>query len=493
MIKYGYDIIQCEKLDKDFVDKLDIYNYTNGKKLAIQVRNTKNIDKTVLRKLNDIKDKYNADIKISVIGPYNDDKIDNEVQRERYFLNTLYDLNELYKIISQFEKIEEMIDPQWDKFDIMVYLAETIVRNVMYDPEYLLMKNKGIEIPINIRKQNKADYYDRTLRGILTRKSVCAGFSTIFKELANRNGIECKYVSGASYSENGVYRGGHAWNLIRINGIIYPLDITRKNTKYRNGDFSNIDDLSCDIEKNKKTHRPYNTINNEGLTKLDEDIIKKSKKKTTIRKHYNSTTYKIIRSDKSKFVLSQIGMYKGLYRYLYSEIKNDGSYDIPKILFSESNLAKEINDQKFEKSDHYNQFITSFTNVLFSRENILDSKNKYTKYIGSCELPNKNGYVQNNSEIIKTENAIKKFKLDNIKSQKRQDGSTVTLVQFANNTTNNCKYEYYVYVLSPGPTVLEYNIYSNSDYFSMQSSVVVNSILSNEKLRESLEHKGIIR
>ena len=66
-------------------------------------------------------------------------------------------------------------------------------------------------------------------------------------------------------------------------------------------------------------------------------------------------------------------------------------------------------------------------------------------------------------------------------------------MQFANNTTNNCKYEYYVYVLSPGPTVLEYNIYSNSDYFSMQSSVVVNSILSNEKLRESLEHKGIIK
>lgn len=493
MIKYGYDIIQCEKLDKDFVDKLDICNYTNGKKLAIQVRNTKSIDKTILKKLNDIKNKYNTDIKISVIGPYNDDKIDNEIQRERYFLNTLYDLNELYKIISQFEKIEEMIDPKWDKYDIIVYLAEIIVRNIMYDPEYLLMKNKGIEIPINIGKQDKADYYDRTLRGMLTRKTVCAGFSTIFKELANRNGIECKYVSGASYSEDGVCRGGHAWNLIRINGIIYPLDITRKNTKYRNGDFSNIDDLSCDIEKFKKTHRPDDKNNDLGLAKLDEDIVKKSKKKISIRKHYNSTTYEIIRSDKSRFVISQIGMYKGLYRYLYSEVKSDGSYNIPKILFSKSNLVKEINDQTFEKSNHYKQFITSFTNVLFSKENIQDSKSKYTKYIGACELHSENGYVQNSSEIIKDENAIKKFRLDNIKSQKRQDGSTVTLVQFANNTTNNCKYEYYVYVLSPGPTVLEYNIYSDNDYFSMQSSVVVNSILSDEKLRDSLEHKGKIK
>ena len=131
MTKYGYDIIQCEKLDKNFIDKLNIYNYSNGKKLAIQVRNTKNIDKNVLKILDDIKNNYNIDVKISVIGPYNDDKIDSEKGKERYFLNTLYDLKELYRIITQFEKIEKMISPQWNKFDIVVYLAETSLNNII--------------------------------------------------------------------------------------------------------------------------------------------------------------------------------------------------------------------------------------------------------------------------------------------------------------------------------------------------------------------------
>lgn len=67
------------------------------------------------------------------------------------------------------------------------------------------------------------------------------------------------------------------------------------------------------------------------------------------------------------------------------------------------------------------------------------------------------------------------------------------MVQFLNKTTNNLAYEYYVYVLSPGPTVMEYNIYSDNNFFSMESSLVVNSILSNDNLNASIEHGGKIR
>jgi len=83
--------------------------------------------------------------------------------------------------------------------------------------------------------------------------------------------------------------------------------------------------------------------------------------------------------------------------------------------------------------------------------------------------------------------------MNNIKSQKRIDGTTVTLVQFPNRTNNNLAYEYYVYVLSKGPKLMEYNIYSNTDYFSVDASLVVNSTLSDSNLHESLERGGIIR
>jgi len=347
------------------------------------VSNTKHIDKSTLRYLNEIKTKYNLDVKISVIGPYNINDYDNESQKERNFYNTIYEIDELYKIISEFEKIEALIDPNWNKFDIVVYLAEVLARNIMYDPEYLLMHQKGISIPKVIGKQDKSDYFDRSLRGVLTRKTVCAGYSVIFKELANRNGIECKYVSGSAHGADGVYRGGHAWNLIRIDGVIYPIDVTWKNTKYRRGDFTNIEDISCDIEKFKKHHRPYDKQDDIGLTKIDEEIVKRAKKKTLIRKHYNATTNIMERTDGTKFVLSQIGKYKGLYRYLYAKINDDGSFGIPTIVFSESNFVKELNEYKFETSNHYSEFIKSFVNVLFSKENLNDSQNnRNTKYIG---------------------------------------------------------------------------------------------------------------
>lgn len=490
MNKYGYEVINCPKLDISFIKQLNLERF-NGKKIVIQVKNTKYIDKKALLY---IKNNYNVDVKISVIGPYEDALATTEKQKDRYFHNTLYELDELYNIITQFEKIEENIDPKWNQFDIIVYLAETLIRNIMYDPEYFLMYTKGQTVPKKVGQQDMADYYDRSLRGMLTRKTVCAGYSVIFKELANRSGIECKYVNGKAHSINGTYRGSHAWNLVRINGVIYPIDITWKNTKYRKGDFNNIDNISCDVEEFKITHRPYNPKNNEGLTQLPKEIVTKSKEKTQIRKHYNATTYKVKRKDNSQFVISQIGMYKGMYRYLYSEIKSDGSYDIPKILFSESNLIKEINAKTFEESNHYNEFIESFVSVLFSKENIEDSiKNKGTKYIGSCETQNNNGYVKSTKEITKTEKAIKAFELNNIKSQRRDDNSIVTLVQFNNKTSNGYMYEYYVYVLSQGPTLMEYRIYSNTDYFSLSSKDVVNNMLSNDTLKESVKHGGIIK
>ena len=71
MIKYGYEVIPCSKLDINYINQLNVNNYRN-KKLVIQVKNTKCIDKEALRYL---KNTLNMDIKISVIGSYSDEKV----------------------------------------------------------------------------------------------------------------------------------------------------------------------------------------------------------------------------------------------------------------------------------------------------------------------------------------------------------------------------------------------------------------------------------
>ena len=141
-VKYGYEIIYCSKLDISSINQIDeiIQNQsTINKKIAIRVPNTKFIKKEALPELQKLKNKYNLDIKISIIGPYDDEKQTVPEKKERYFYNTLYEISEMYAIIDHFEIIESRIDPQWSQLDIVVYLIETITRNIMYDPEYYLM------------------------------------------------------------------------------------------------------------------------------------------------------------------------------------------------------------------------------------------------------------------------------------------------------------------------------------------------------------------
>lgn len=485
MIKFNHEIIKYEQLGDKEIKQINEYynNRNNNLKLVIQVENTKKIDKKSLYQLNN-------NIKISVIGPYTESLNTSSTKEEKNFLNTLYEKDEIIKIISEFEKIEKDIQSSWNQYDILIYLIEKITRNIMYDPEFYLMHKKGETIPKNIGKQDMSDYMDRTLRGVITRKTVCAGYAVILKELANRNGIKCKYVSGKTKSG-----GGHAWNLVNINGVIHPIDITWKNTKYRKGEFANIENISCDIDKFKEEHIPQFSKDNDNLVKIDEEIVKKARKKTSIRVNYKSTSFILKRSDNTQFRITQIGQYKGMYRYLVSQISEDGSLKIPKIYFSESNFVRMNDAHNFERcsEEAWRDFINSFSNVLFSIENLKDSHNKKTKYIGKCEKED-GTFCKLVSEIEKKEETSKKFNLNFIKSAKREDGSFITIVQTRNTTGGRDEqYEYHIYNTSKHGRVIVYIIYSNDNYFKMRCNDVVNDIISVTNLESALSSNGSVK
>ena len=69
----------------------------------------------------------------------------------------------------------------------------------------------------------------RSIYGVFVeRKAVCAGYAKATQYLLNRLGIECVYVSGEGD------RGPHAWNLVRLSGEYYYIDVTwddHSNTK----------------------------------------------------------------------------------------------------------------------------------------------------------------------------------------------------------------------------------------------------------------------
>lgn len=165
----------------------------------IEIRNTKGQDKEVIKKIK-------STIKIRIIGGL-DEKAKPKYDTEKYFARTIYSPLEVYKIIEKMEIIEKGINPSWNDLEKSMYIYKILCESMKYD---------HVD-----RKVNGRDL-GRNLLGFITGKAVCAGFAMMYKEMLDRQGIECLY-------QNKQY--GHAWNLIKINGKYIPVDLTWDNTE----------------------------------------------------------------------------------------------------------------------------------------------------------------------------------------------------------------------------------------------------------------------
>lgn len=58
--------------------------------------------------------------------------------------------------------------------------------------------------------------------GLVNRAAVCLGYSTSFQLLMDMSGVECITVVGAAFNST----GDHAWNMVRLNGEWYCVDVT---------------------------------------------------------------------------------------------------------------------------------------------------------------------------------------------------------------------------------------------------------------------------
>lgn len=97
---------------------------------------------------------------------------------------------------------------------------------------------------------------------LLYQSSVCAGYSKAFQYILNRMGIFCTYITGTI--QNG---GDHGWNMVRIDGEYYYVDVTWGDPVFANkvessegGDVINYNYLCCTEYDLFKTHIPGDLI-----------------------------------------------------------------------------------------------------------------------------------------------------------------------------------------------------------------------------------------
>ena len=149
--------------------------------------------------------------KISIIEFYNDrfekslKKIDNLISRFNKKINR-------YNITGDIDKV------------LMVY--SYIFNNILCDCEYNRLSKKQKEMgfeSLNYLERRKLRK-TQTLEGIITKKTVCTGYSYIFKVLLNRLGI--KSIINIGYYIDKEKEIPHRWNTIKIDNNWYNIDIT---------------------------------------------------------------------------------------------------------------------------------------------------------------------------------------------------------------------------------------------------------------------------
>lgn len=131
------------------------------------------------------------------------------------------------------EIVEKVIRPGMSDWEKELVLHDYLVANTDYDYENFISDT--------VPEESHQPY------GVLINKvAVCDGFARTMQILLNMVGIECEFIHGESNAETGWY--GHAWNLVKIDGKFYHLDVT----------FDNIDKDNRDTKNDSISHTYFN-------------------------------------------------------------------------------------------------------------------------------------------------------------------------------------------------------------------------------------------
>lgn len=166
---------------------------------------------------------------------------------EKYTLRTTYTVRQIKQIIAQMKLIEGSIPKEWNEYQRAKYIYEVLGKRIEY----------------NHNREEQRTQQASNLTILLSGKGVCAGYSLLYKEMMDRQGIECDYMRGIVESRTGK-KGLHAWNVLTIKGQTFPVDLTWDAVRLQRGEkqleFFGVDEKFLEVHKTEPDERQYNYV-----------------------------------------------------------------------------------------------------------------------------------------------------------------------------------------------------------------------------------------
>ena len=149
-----------------------------------------------------------------------------------------------YRIVNSsfFRELDQLILSRTSDFDKALVAYEYIIKHTEYD--CYATGNNSV----------KCEYAYNMDGVVIKNKAVCSGYSKVFQYFMNRHGIYCTLVTGKTV------KGRHSWNLIKLYGSYYYIDVTWSDPVFKNGapkspDFVLYDYFCITTEELNKSHQ----------------------------------------------------------------------------------------------------------------------------------------------------------------------------------------------------------------------------------------------
>ena len=254
--------------------------------------------------------------------------------------DNIYTIAEIKKILTEIEKIEKGINPNWSQEQKLMYFVGTLKNKIIYHPFHETAASKDI----------------RSLRGLFSHNTVCAGYAVILKELCDRNGIECQYVEGCCNQED-LDKGylTHAWNIVKINGNYFPLDLTWNAGKSASGKTMSISDLA-NVNEFVKSHIPgkheviqdykrtLKSFDGQYLTSMN-NLVNKDMTYELSSLYIDRPGFRLYLNQVEEFVVEN----KCVYKYVCFKEDKKGNLGSPHIFYSTTNALNIVRGCKKKK------------------------------------------------------------------------------------------------------------------------------------------------
>lgn len=433
---------------------------------------------------------------IQILGGYDDERIHNYPSHKNRLTNdNVYSLKEAKIIIDELESIENGMNPNWDEMQKLVYFIGKLRDKIIYHPFHEIQPSKDI----------------RSLRGLISGKTVCAGYALILKEICDRNGIECQYVEGATKKED-AEKGylTHAWNLIKIGGYYVPIDLTWNAGEKLKGSVMAIANIG-NVNNFIRNHIPGKHEKVQNYEKILRNIDGGYLQRLDILINNDSYTTNNVfvrkRQDQSRYLIMQDNLVvrdnQYFMRYFYYDILPDGTLSLPTILYSKTNVsyiqsyednmqkmrkklaeARQKNDQKtiqeLEKALQYSGVVAEqqwqIDNLLFSKKNIEAARRRGDHYVGCVTKGEDDKY-----HTVINPKFAKALDLKQ-KTYHRKDGTSFVLEEVRPLDLNGRKIYRYILYERMGKGLQRNTIYSEQDILADSRDIIPNYFLARDRI-----------